>query len=269
MIIRARNIFSYCHEKIVTIFVSFLFFPHILGNALLESYISPFNYLCMCACSSFFCQYKCVYIHIYNTYNHFFCHLSILMWTYELLSHWMYYLTITLRLSKFSSNLEHKFLSLTLLLFHNYYQVLFVSWKLLHSQFQALRKIIPSSRKISRNGNQIYKSRSAFIFIGISLDLRELISLWIHEHMDMSYMYLTHTECYLQHYLYSGVSFSLLHLSFTLLFYNKNPQFQCTYSLVHSDNTHKTSSEELDIHSYDAIPWKKRISVFILQFSFS
>lgn len=181
----------------------------------------------------------------------------------------MYYLTITLRMSKLSSNLEHKFLSLTLLLFHNYYQVLFVSWKLLHSQFQALRKIIPSSRKISRNGNQIYKSRSAFIFIGISLDLRELISLWIHEHMDMSYMYLTHTECYLQHYLYSGVSFSLLYLSFTLLFYNKNPQFQCTYSLVHSDNTHKTSSEELDIHSYDAIPWKKRISVFILQFSFS
>lgn len=160
-------------------------------------------------------------------------------------------------------------MSLTLLLFHNYYQVLFVTWKLLHSQFQALRKIIPSSRKISRNGNQIYKSRSAFIFIGISLDLRELISLWIHEHMDMSYMYLTHTECYLQHYLYSGVSFSLLHLSFTLLFYNKNPQFQCTYSLVHSDNTHKTSSEELDIHSYDTIPWKKRISVFILQFSFS
>lgn len=245
-----------------------VFFPHLLGDALLENHISPFNYLCRCACSSFFCQYKYVYIHIYNTYNHFFCHLSILMWAYELLSHWMYYLTIMHKLSKISSNLEHKFLTLTLLLFHNYYQVFFVSCKLLHSQFQILRKIIPSSRKLSRNGNQIYKSRSFFIFIGISLDLRELISLWIHEHMDMSYMYLIHTECYLQLNLYSSVSFSWLYLSFTLLFYNKNPQFQCMYSLVHSGNTHKTSSEELDIHSYETISWKKRMSVFILQFSF-
>lgn len=175
----------------------------------------------------------------------------------------MYYVTIMRKLSKISSNLEHKFLTLTLLLFHNYYQVLFVSCKLLHSQFQVLRKIIPSSRKLSRNGNQIYKSRSSFIFIGISLDLRELISLWIHEHMDMSYMYLIHTECFLQLNLCSGVSFSWLYLSFTLLFYNKNPQFQCMYSLVHSDNTHKTSSEELDIHSYETIYWKKKKDVSV------
>lgn len=135
--------------------------------------------------------------------------------------------------------------------------------KLLHSQFQALRKIIPSSRKFSRNGNQINQSRPAFIFTEISLDLRELISLWIHEHMNVLYMYLTHTECYLQLNLCSGMSFSWLYLSFTLLFYNKNPQFQCMYSLVHSDNTHKTSSEELDIHSYETISWKKKKDISV------